>query len=97
MPIAISQKFLSWLISLKCCHVESLFWMSVGALMAGPAFLLRATKITHSGAAIRKGPMLIIAMIVRQFQPACSSGAQIHGITTPPVLVAVSTMPMAAP
>ncbi len=38
-----------------------------------------------------------MAMMVRQFQPACSSGAQIHGITTPPVLVAVSTMPMAAP
>ena len=41
--------------------------------------------------------MLIMAMIVRQFQPASSSGAQIHGITTPPVLVAVSTMPIAAP
>ena len=29
-------------------------------------------------------------MIVRQFQPACSSGAQIHGITTPPVLPAAN-------
>ncbi len=44
MPTAISQKFLSWLISLKCCQVVSVFCRGVGALMMGPSFLLMATE-----------------------------------------------------
>jgi hypothetical protein len=96
MPIAISQNDRSRLISLKCAHMPSLVVTTVGALMTSPMCLLLAMNSSHSGTPTRKGPMLSIAMIWRQFMVS-SNGVQIHGITTPPVLVAVSTMPIASP